>query len=189
MIPVFELWRRARELAAETSGSIKATVAFYKSGEGSHVRSLPLPASPIEIGGRRIDPAFALAVFVNNRAVGLGAEEVWVSCPEGLFREFERCLRSRFGYLFGFMGAIYGRPFELRLKGEEEIRSLPRFRSKPLTFSPKPGGFLGVDLGRSDLKVVYAEDGALAGGVKRNWAPEGFDSPERHVGEIVKALG
>lgn len=189
MIPVFELWRRAEKLAlVNPKGSIRAVVAFYKREEGSHIRFLSLPASSIEIDGRRIDPAFALAIFVNNRTVGLGAEEVWLNCPEGLFREFEGYLRSRFGYLFGFMEAIYGRPFELRLRGEDEIRSLRPFRSKPLGFSPKPGGFLGVDLGRSDLKVVYAEDGALAGGLKRNWAPERFDSPERHADEIIEAV-
>lgn len=187
ILPVYELWRSFRDLAVENPSSVyEVELAFCKPEVGCHRRRIPIPLKPIKFADMKVDPAFALATYINNRSVALGAQRVWCDCPRDIFRRvrdlFEEEGSSQgYRYLSDFMGAIYGEPFELILRGRDEIDSSPPPSPLRIESKLRSGGFLGIDLGRSDVKVAYLRNGRFIEGFKKRWAPEEFSAIEMHL--------
>lgn len=193
IIPVHDLWQAFRRMAEENPADFyEVNLAFHKPTAGAHKRRIPIPLKPIRFMNLEIDPSFALAAFINNHVVALGAHQVWVDCPRSIFRKLEDMFKGGpssdgFGYLPGFMESVYGVPFTLRAGHREGISSLPDPSLPKIGSKLRKGGFLGIDLGRSDVKVAYIRDGRFVEGFKKRWAPEGFSSIEMHLNFVLTA--
>ncbi|MCD6506035.1 ROK family protein [Candidatus Poribacteria bacterium] len=193
IVPVYDLWETFRRMASENpSDFYEVNLAFHKPGVGAYKRRIPIPLKSFRFMNLEIDPSFALATFINNRAVALGAGQVWIDCPREIFRKLKDMFEGGtssggFGYLPEFMESIYGEPFILMMSHREEINSLPDPSLPKLRTKLRKGGFLGIDLGRSDVKVAYIRNGRFVEGFKKRWAPEKFSSIEMHLNFVLTA--
>ena len=94
-------------------------------------------------------------------------------------------------YLPKFIKDITGRDFTINRVSHKEMEALEDV--KPLQFKgdAKKGTYLGLDFGRSDIKITLVKDGVVIKIKKLNWSPDTFSSfadPLSRIQELCDAV-
>jgi len=177
--------RIANSGAAET-----LLVAYVQDGEYARIFRVPIPADEGTWQGHEVSKY--VKTYIYNRAWGIGAYRILVSCPKRLYEQITAAFIEEDGeyhHLASFMTKVYEKPFEMQWVKSEYIESMAPVPKSEIRCSPKSGrtrllpsgARIGVDLGGSDIKVIAMVDGELKFYKKMNWRPMTFTDAEQHL--------